>query len=493
MAPILPPGPFERRFPFEESGEFATTQRSDDEALELPYPQARDDYLRMDDYETPQRPERDFMNPFSRTLTLPHVERPENWRLDPQMPIPESWMSEEQTPNAAEGSRESGDREERVERAVAVVEDVAPEIRQWRNALVATLRQALATTGEATIVIMRGITRNGIRISRELAQEIVANPDILTGALLFMLYGALTTPLYEEVYPVVEHHETFDLGGPSSSEDYMNQIPRFIHNSFSSTEMNAARSAYLAMRPFVLFMRGGAAAVFSRPLRRFMNDFGQVMRELAEANAERWARVDDDIRQVVAPLQFLPLPDGRPIQQPFQAFAGRAHRLPALADLPRIPALEDAPRPAPAANAPPVAGLNPAPPIPLPDAPRALTRVPRPGERPPRGEADARAKAKAKALPGPTSSARAGVPRELRPQSAAPAPSGPTSSSRAGVPPQLRPQSAAPAPAEAPGWALRPGSRPPRGGNKTRGKTLIHVPAPILEYFDVKNDHFMMK
>ena len=250
--------------------------------------------------------------------------------------------------------------------------------------------------------------------------------------------------------------------------------------------MNAARSAYLAMRPFVLFMRGGAAAALTRPFRRFINDFGQAMREIVEMNAERWARVDDDMRQVIVPLQYLPLLDGRPAQRPFQAFAGRAHRLPALADLPRIPALEDAPRPAPAANAPPVAGLNPAPPIPLPDAPRAPTRVPRPGERPPRGEAEA--KAKAKALPGPTSSSRAGVPPQLRPQSAAQPPSGPTSSSRAGAPPQLRPQSA-----EAPGWALRPGSRPPRGGNKTRGKTLIHVPPPIMEYFDVKNDHFMMK
>jgi uncharacterized membrane protein len=31
------------------------------------------------------------------------------------------------------------------------------------------------------------------------------------------------------------------------------------------------------------------------------------------------------------------------------------------------------------------------------------------------------------------------------------------------------------------------------GAGKPKGKTLIHVPPPIMEYFDVKNDHFMMK
>ena len=32
-----------------------------------------------------------------------------------------------------------------------------------------------------------------------------------------------------------------------------------------------------------------------------------------------------------------------------------------------------------------------------------------------------------------------------------------------------------------------------QGAGKPKGKTLIHVPPPIMEYFDVKNDHFMMK
>jgi hypothetical protein len=31
------------------------------------------------------------------------------------------------------------------------------------------------------------------------------------------------------------------------------------------------------------------------------------------------------------------------------------------------------------------------------------------------------------------------------------------------------------------------------GAGKPKGKTLIHVPAPVLEYFDVKNDPYMMK
>jgi len=32
-----------------------------------------------------------------------------------------------------------------------------------------------------------------------------------------------------------------------------------------------------------------------------------------------------------------------------------------------------------------------------------------------------------------------------------------------------------------------------KGAGKPKGKTLIHVPPPIMEYFDVKNDHYMMK
>ena len=32
-----------------------------------------------------------------------------------------------------------------------------------------------------------------------------------------------------------------------------------------------------------------------------------------------------------------------------------------------------------------------------------------------------------------------------------------------------------------------------KGAGKPKGKALIHVPPSIMEYFDVKNDHFMMK
>jgi hypothetical protein len=133
-------------------------------------------------------------------------------------------------------------------------------------------------------------------------------------------------------------HEVFDLGEPSFTEDYMNQLPpRFVHETFVDIDDIHVRNAYIAMRPFVLFMRGGAAAALARPLRRFMNDFGQAMREIAEANADRWARLDEEEMQVIAPLRNLPLPDGRPAQQAFQVFAGRGHRLPVMDDLPRIP------------------------------------------------------------------------------------------------------------------------------------------------------------
>jgi hypothetical protein len=40
---------------------------------------------------------------------------------------------------------------------------------------------------------------------------------------------------------------------------------------------------------------------------------------------------------------------------------------------------------------------------------------------------------------------------------------------------------------------LRAVRDPYQGYGKPKGKTLIHVPAPVLEYFDVKNDPYMMK
>ena len=40
---------------------------------------------------------------------------------------------------------------------------------------------------------------------------------------------------------------------------------------------------------------------------------------------------------------------------------------------------------------------------------------------------------------------------------------------------------------------LRAVRDPYTGAGKPKGKALIHVPAPVMEYFDVKNDHFMMK
>jgi hypothetical protein len=122
----------------------------------LPNPEDEVGHMRMEPIvRKPQ--DRDFMNPFSRTLTLPNVEKPENWKLDPDIQIPEEWK---------EKAGESGDREERVERALEVVNEATPEIRQWRNALVDVLRRALAATTDTTITIMRGITRNGIRISQ---------------------------------------------------------------------------------------------------------------------------------------------------------------------------------------------------------------------------------------------------------------------------------------------------------------------------------------
>jgi hypothetical protein len=92
------------------------------------------------------------------------------------------------------------------------------------------LLEALSTTGDATITIMKGITRVGINVSRELAQEIVDNPDILVGALLFMMYGAITTPMYEDIMPMIKTYELVDLGEPIFTEDYMGQLPpRFVH------------------------------------------------------------------------------------------------------------------------------------------------------------------------------------------------------------------------------------------------------------------------
>ena len=370
-----------------------------------------------------------------------------------------------------------------VERAVVIANEVEPAVRQWQDAIVLMIQRALNAARDETIEIMRGVRRNGIRISRELAEEIVRNPDILTGAMLFMLYGALTTPMYERLMPIIEHHDVVDLGEPSFSEDYMGQLPpRFFHESWVDQDMKNARDAYLMMRPFVLFMRGGATVVVARAFRNFMNVFGEMMRNIAEMAPERWARVDVEIRQVIHPLQLLPLPDGRPVLQPFQAFEGRAHQLPGQRALPNIPAAAKAvakaavraPPPAAAAaaaaasssssaaqpavaKAPPAVGLNAAPPLPMP-APRVI--VPRPGERPPPGEVLARAKS---------------------------APQGPTHSSRAGVPPQLQAQ-----PKDPPPWMQRPGSRPPQGGNKPMRKELIHVPKHVLEYFDVGNDPYFI-
>jgi hypothetical protein len=256
----------------------------------------------------------------------------------------------------------------------------------------------------------------------------------------------------------------------------MGQLPpRFVHESWPNIDMAAARNAYLAMRPFVLFMRGGATVVIARQFRTFMNAFGRMMSEIAEMNEERWARVDAEMREIAQPLELLPLPDGRPGRARFQAFAGQAHQLPVLRDLPNMPlpfrgqaqqlALEDAPQGAAAAAEvrQPVAGLNAAQPLPMPAEPKAKAKakaVPRPGERPPPGEAKAKPKAKA-------------------------VPPGPTRSSRAGVPPELQSQ-----PQEPPPWAQRPGARPPRGGNKPMRKELIHVPQHVLQYFDVGNDPF---
>ena len=94
-----------------------------------------------------------------------------------------------------------------VERAVVIANEVEPAVRQWQDAIVLMIQRALNAARDETIEIMRGVRRSGIRISRELAQEIVDNPDILTGAILFMLYGALTTPMYQRLIPIVEHHD----------------------------------------------------------------------------------------------------------------------------------------------------------------------------------------------------------------------------------------------------------------------------------------------
>ena len=146
--------------------------------------------------------------------------------------------------------------------------------------------------------------------------------------------------------PIIESHSVFDLGEPSTSGDYMGQLPpRFVHESWSSEDMTAARNAYLFMRPFVLFMRGGATAAIARLSRTFMNSFAERMRAIARMNAAQLGMIENAIRQAIYPLEYLRLPDGRPVQQPFQAFAGQAHHLPALRDLPNIPAAAEAPQP----------------------------------------------------------------------------------------------------------------------------------------------------